>query len=254
MKKKLFSLLLIFVIFLGCKEEIEYTLSPTSVSINATDTYDLKVLPASDNWTFNTDNKWIATVSTQGVITANRVGTTNIVVKNSDNNYLAKCKVTVLPNYSMYKDPYLTFGVSKSTVKSYEKRSLYSENTDNLIFNGENATLTNLVYSFESSKLTGVGSLVPTTYSSLMGSFLAERYIYVGESDDILIFITPDYKIVIGASVASIYYWMIIYMENTEEFPIPQSATMQIDNLLLNKLGTRASLLINKEFKNIKVQ
>lgn len=251
MKKKLFSLLSILIIFLGCKEEVEYTLSPTSVSINAADTYNLEVSPASDSWTFETENKWITTVTSKGIITADRVGSTNIVVKNTDNNYVAKCRVTVLPNYSMYKDPYLTLGVSKSTVKSFEKRALYSEATDNLIYNGENATLTNLIYLFENTKLRSIGCIVPTSYSSLMGSFLAERYVYLGESDDILIFVTPDFKIAIGASVVSIYSWMIIYMENSETL---QTANVQMDNLLINKLGSKASLLLNNTFKNIEIK
>ena len=41
-----------------------------------------------------------------------------------DKGNSAICKVTVIPEYEMYREPYLDFGRPGSDIRSYEKRQI----------------------------------------------------------------------------------------------------------------------------------
>lgn len=237
----LFAIMAISMVALtGCQEE--YSVNTKSVSISSDGSYSLVVTPSDNGWTFESNNDLIASVSSTGLITANYVGNTSIVIKNAANNFTATCSVTVTPKYTMYREPYLNFGATKSNVKAYETRSLYKEETGSLTFLGENSLITSAIYLFENSKLVCSGAQIPTSYASLLGSFCGERYVYLYTSEDnIITMISPDYKMIVGIEVVDIYDIYVVYFKNTY---ITQSADLSINAFELNEIASK--------FKSIK--
>lgn len=237
MKKTLhlFSIIAISMIALtGCQEE--YSVNTKSVSISSDGSYSLVVSPNDNGWTFESNNDLIASVSSTGLITANYVGNTSIVIKNAANNFTATCSVTVTPKYTMYREPYLNFGAAKSNVKAYETRSLYGEDTGGLVYLGENSFITLMIYLFENETYTTGGATVPTVYASLVGSFCAERYVYLATEDNMIMLVTPDYKTLVGVEVYSTSYIYVLYFKNTF---ITRSADLNLNSIELNEIASK---------------
>ena len=239
MKKTYFILFsLLIVILCGCSKDEEdvYSVNVKATSIEASETFALVVSPNVEGWTFKSDNDLIASVSSNGLIKANYVGETNITVINAKKGFTSNCKVTVTPKYLMYRDPCLDFGATKATVKAYEKRTFDSETSTTLFYLGENSTLEVVMYMFENSVFTGASTLVPIAYSSLLSEYCAERYLYLGTSDDIIMMISPDYKTAVGLTVYSTSYLMTIYIKNTT---LTRSANTDLKSIDLKSLVLR---------------
>jgi hypothetical protein len=236
----IFALLISLVCFLSCsKDEVKCSINTTLVNLRSDGTYALIVSPSGVGWTFESGNNLIASVSSTGLIKANLVGTTTITIKNEAEGFTAQCKVTVTPIYTMYRDPYLEFGASKSSVKAYENRTLLSENTTIISYTGENAFLVGVAYNFENSAYKSVYCLVPTMYASLLGSFLAERYVYLGTSDNILISISPDNKTGVGVYVYSTSLILVIYISEVNA-TTPKSAKLNLETSSFNEIALKA--------------
>ena len=128
------------------------------------------------SWT--SSNDFVASVSNNGTITANHVGTCEITA--SSGKQSAKCTINVEPIYTTYTDPLVKWGVSKSDVKAYEKRALVQEQTNNLTYKIENGAVKGLQYNFENGKLSSVMVLIDHEYNTSiateMAKFLKERY------------------------------------------------------------------------------
>lgn len=205
---------------------VPLTVNATSISLVSTKTFSLVVSPSADGCTYESENSYIASVSSDGVITAKRVGSTIVHIKNANKNFSATCEVAVTPQYNMFREPYLEFGATPTTIKVYEKRVLASETTTSLIYTGENSYLKNLLYLFENSAYTSSGCIVPTVYSSLLGSYMAERYVYLGtSSDDIMLFLSTDSKTAAALELYSTAYWIAAFYKNTTDakLSLPQS-------------------------------
>lgn len=219
MKKSLILLpLILLLVFYGCSkdEETPLSINATAASLKSSGTFSLVISPNANNCTFESDNDLIASVDSVGLITAKRLGTACITVKNAKKGFTAQCKVTVTSKYEMFKEPDLVFFSSKEAVKAYETRTLHSETNTALVYTGENSYLTDVIYIFGNSVDSCAGCFIPVSYSSLLGDFMAERYVYIGESDNILIMVTPDYKTAVAAEVYDLSSWMVIYYHNSD--------------------------------------
>ena len=225
-------------------KEVPLTINATSISLISTKTFSLVVSPNTDGCTYESENSYIASVSSNGLITAKIVGKTIIHVKNTNKNLDATCEVTVTPQYELFREPYFGFGATPATIKAYEKRVLASETTTTLMYTGENSYLTAVLYLFENSANTGSSCLVPTVYSSLLGSFIGERYVYIGTtSDDLIMYLSIDSKTSVVLGLYSIYYWMVIFVPNTTDTKL---SSPQSYSIILKKIAPIA--------KSMKVQ
>jgi hypothetical protein len=183
--KYLVAISLLFTITM-CKEHDsdELTLKKSEVSLSYGDKYQIE---AESNYsiTYLSENTFHATVSSSGMVTAGRVGETNIKV--TDENDSKKLKVKVLPVYTIYETPYLEFGVTKSQVIS-KLGSDYqtTENSTSIFYLGSDVYVDLIMYSFDNAgKLDMVGvAVVGTISTTLLENFLNERYYYVGEYED----------------------------------------------------------------------
>jgi hypothetical protein len=174
------SALVIIFSAAGCKKEVVLSLNTTEITLKRNETFNLVVSPDASGCTFRSGNDNIAEVYSSGLVEAKLVGETTITVTNTDKGYYAFCKVTVTPEYTIYREPYLVFGRSKSDIKTYEKRQIADETDSTILYTGENSSLDSILYSFENSAYTSSTCTVPSSQSSLLLSYLVERYVYIG--------------------------------------------------------------------------
>jgi hypothetical protein len=180
------SLLIILSSIAGCskkKEEVLLSLNTNEITLKPNQTFNLVVSPDASGCVFRSENDTIAEVYSSGEIIARKVGETNIIVTNSDKEYHESCKVTVTPEYTMYREPYLGFGTSKSNIKFYETRQIADENDSTILYNGENSFIDSLTYSLKNSAYTSCLCGIPKDQLGLLDNYLAERYIYIGYID-----------------------------------------------------------------------
>jgi hypothetical protein len=174
------SFLIIISSMAGCKKEEALSLNTSEITLKPNQTFNLVVSPDATGCVFTSGNENIAEVYSSGLIEARLVGVTNILVTNTDKGYYATCKVTVSPEYTMYREPYLSFGNHKSDIKSYELRQIADENDSTILYTGENSSIDSLIYSFKNSAYTSSLCVIPSSQSNLLSNYLVERYVYLG--------------------------------------------------------------------------
>ena len=177
------SVLLIISSMTGCKEEEVLSLNTTEITLKPDQTFNLVVSPDASGCVFKSGNDNIAEVYSSGLIEARLVGETDITVTNTDKGYYARCKVTVTPEYTMYREPYLDFGKPKSNIKSYETRQIADENDSTILYSGENQYIDSIMYSFKNQIYTSSICMIPSSQSGQLVNYLTERYVYFGTLD-----------------------------------------------------------------------
>lgn len=178
------------------------------ITIIAGSTYTIE---NGSNWT--SEEPLIAEVS-GNVITAKIVGQTTI--RNDKYSFT----VTITPRYNLYKDPYLVWGASMSSVKSYMNGfTLAVNDSESLMYDGKGGAEV-YMYLFENNKLTSSAVLVDAEkYNERLAEFLFERYIFVNADDEefIVTFINVEknmavsvqYTIINGSIFAMVMYFPV---------------------------------------------
>ena len=211
--KRLLLLALIITLFVRCKKEdaIKYTLNKDEVTSIAGGSFQLSITGATTEiFTYSSDNSLIASIDANGLIKGKRVGETTIKV--SGNNFNGVCKVSISPLYNTFKEPITSFGISKSAVKAKETRTLVNEIDGALLFNGGTQEKY-VMYVFENDKLTTSTIIISSSYSSVLGSYLAERYVIVSLSP--VLGYSTDNKFAVGTDLQSNLDWWVMYFPYT---------------------------------------
>jgi len=185
------------------------------VTLNAGETY---TIPSGSSVTWTSANEYIATVE-NGVVTAKRVG--DVRITSSKGSFT----VTVNPTVTLYREPLLEWGATKSRVKSYMSGyELYKEEDDALYYNGKNNEMYQC-YDFEDSRLNIDMIIVPlaSVSSEKMATYLSERYLYMGttteESVTAYVFYTLDKKtgiVLTAGKYNDSAMWLIGYTKITD--------------------------------------
>ena len=165
------------LVFAGCSkdDEKQLTLSNDKVSLNAEETE--KITASSTDVTWESENTFVAKVSSSGLITGNHVGKTTVTATSAKEG-IAKCAVEVTPKFHTYTEPVLEFGATMASIKSKESRTLSNETSDGLTYKDpNNKKINGLAYLFEKGKMTSVGVFVKNAYAVEAVDFLAERYL-----------------------------------------------------------------------------
>lgn len=143
---------------------------------------------SASSW--NSSNDFIASVESDGTITANHVGKCEITA--SAGRQSAKCTIDVEPIYTTYTDPLIKWGASKADVKAYEKRNLQKEDDKALYYTIDKGAVKGLSYNFEDGKLKAVLVVIDHEYNTSiateMAAFLKERYRVISVSSKVSYF------------------------------------------------------------------
>lgn len=221
MKRFMFAVMAIATIaFAGCEKGEDAKSNVIQLtSSDQTMYYDdeFQINATSDTpITYTSENEYHAEVSASGLVTAGRVGETNIVLTNGEDT--KKVKITVRPQSNLYPEPDLTFGMSRSAVKAKLGTPDLDEGTGIAYNNYASATPILMCLFDEADNLKSYVVLVKTAYSGELGTFLAERYVpfdIYGENYAIACVNGLDRETITMAVAADLYnlsYWMVMYM------------------------------------------
>ena len=167
-------MLVVFVsglVFTGCSEENEEpaSITPSSVSLYVGDKAYLTYIGGKCTWTSETP--FIASVTNEGKVTGNKVGST--IIKANE----LSCKVTVKGRYNTYKEPCVKWGSSIDYVDFFMDGYLLEKNysdRDGLIYIGS-GKVKHYIYLFDNDKLQSSTVMISTDYSEEVAGFLSER-------------------------------------------------------------------------------
>lgn len=214
MKNKFLLFAFIVLMVVSCKKDDpkpSYSLSKNELTLFKDGTNQLEITGATTEvFTYTSKNDLIASVDEKGMITGERVGETSINV--SCNGYIDSCIVSIMPKYRTFEEPITSFGISKSEVKAKETRKLYTEGEDIIIYEG--SILEEYVsYFFDDGKLTVSAVILDSKYSSVLGGYLAERYLMASVSP--IFGYSVDNKFMVGATLEDVQNslsWWVAYV------------------------------------------
>lgn len=204
--KKVFLFLLPVLVFSCTEKEQFITLTDTHVTIFYDGSKQLSVNYSTDElksnvYNYTTSDSTVVKVSQSGLVSGVSIGSAIVKITSKDGKYTDECSFTVSPKSTLYKEPYVVFGSSISTVKSNESRTIYSETATSIIYTDTDIDVRNVMYLFENAKSTS--ALVTLTQTSAISAevttFLKERYQYLGVSNGVYYF--KDRKTGIAAAL-----------------------------------------------------
>lgn len=216
MKKLLLFLFTPLMFACGGDGKESISLSESETTLKYQGTYQINAT-SENSISYTSEDEYHATVSSSGLVKANKVGETNILV--SDGNSTRKFKVTVSPQSSLYDEPLTDWSLTKSQVIS-KLGTPASQADSSCIYQPSNSAISYIMYLFtKAGKIKSVGVVIQTAYTSELATFLTERYTYAGQSNDTFLYYnqstTAKATTIIGLSLYSTSYWFAIYIPNT---------------------------------------
>ncbi len=202
---------------LSCEKEHEnlITIGESEKELNFGDKYQIDATSPLA-LTYTSEDEYHAIVDEDGLVTATFVGETNIFVSNSEDT--KKVRIIVESEYNLYDDPDFEFGINRSALIS--KYGTPDNSSESIIaYYDYSYASPMLLYMFDDNdKLEGVSVVVETLYSSILGSFLVERYFPVDVEE--LLFMNAltidDATMAVCAELYNTTYWMVIYIPTTD--------------------------------------
>lgn len=174
--KRITLLLIAIATLVGCKKDEEFTISHESLSLSRNEAVQLNASMTAEYKSLDTN---IAHVSASGLITGNRIGSTDVIATAGGKTLY--CRVTVSPRSTLYREPLFQVASSRADIKNYETRQLEFENAQSLIYSGENNNVDGVIYlvgiSYDGADVLLTGF---SAYSEAF-DFLDERYPPIGE-------------------------------------------------------------------------
>lgn len=201
----------------GCTEKEEKTLevNPSSIIVYSEGTQQLTT--NVDDASFITKDDYYATVSTTGLVTGERVGSTEIIVKSSIGSY--EVPIKILNKYSLYPDVDRLIGKNISDMVNLFGSDYKTSTTSSgaMMYGYANPTryVELIAFTMNGSTIKSVGVVVPTSYTSMLTKYLLERYMVAGMQNDMYFFLNHDENVMIGLEVYSSQYLMVIYVDAT---------------------------------------
>lgn len=201
----------------SCTKENTKTLevTPNSIAVYSDGTKQLTT--NVDDASFSSNDDYYATVTSSGLVTGERVGETEIIVKSSAGT--VKVPITILNKYSLYPDVDGLIGKSTTSMTRLfgSNFKLSTSSSGDLMYGYTNPTnyVDGIVFSVNGSKINSIGVIVSTSYTSMLTKHLLERYMVAGMQNDMYFFLNHDENVIIGFEVYSYQYLMVIYMERT---------------------------------------
>lgn len=241
------SLMLTAFAFVSCgsDEEDEPSYSYSNQTLKVGQTYSIP--GGGTGWA--SDNELIASVS-NGIVTAELVGETYI--RNGSKSF----KVTVTPKYNTFKEPYMKFGASMSSVKSFMNGyTLNQEKSEALLYDGKFPVMYYL-YTFKNGGMYLSSAILKASSVDTddMVAFLHERYVFVTMDEDEYYFayLSPDKKMMVILQLDTLnsqVVYEVIYGEFTSSSAPIQ--TMRMMGKQIEPSSTSANINLKAEYSHL---
>lgn len=195
--KKVFLFLTVImsvVTLSSCDPDDEVDIPDQTLKVGETFT-----IPHDGSWT--STNNYIAEVN-GNVVNAVRVGEVKIKKKKSS------FRLTVNPNITLFKDPYLKFGSDSASVDwAMRDFVLIAFMDDGTLYYADATTHVIYSYAFENAKLKLSVVLVPESNASeqQMNQYLNERYVFAVEADGTKGYLSPNGDLLVSYSHQEIF-------------------------------------------------
>lgn len=182
------------------KDENDIKLSKTEYVLNYEDEVQIEAT-SKLNISYSTESKYVADVSASGLITAGRIGKTNILLANGEDSKVVS--VTVEPKYDLFPEPIykIKFGASTQDVKSAFGNPDH-ENSTGIMYEDYYKSYSYL-FLIENQKVKSMAVVIPTLKLPVnLANFLGERYqivaldgydaAFLNEKKDMAVMISPS--------------------------------------------------------------
>jgi hypothetical protein len=194
--------------------------------------------------TYTVEDEFHAEVSETGLVTAGRIGETDIILSNGEDT--KKIHVTVRPKYSerLYPEPNVKLGDTKSSILA---KFGYPDDEDEefrqILYYAYDVSAPVLIFSFDESDMLDNYRIIMTQLrSSDFMFFFSERYLAVSEKDGTFLFINSTKPstatLAIECKPYSESYWQVTYSNallNSVESPIDANKFAKLlKNRMLN--------------------
>lgn len=220
-EKQLLTLLVPVLLIISCSKKDDKpstTIDQDKVSLNYDQSHQFKLSEGSTavdaaKATWTSSDLSVGTINAAGLFKASKIG--NTTIKAVINGATISSEVTVIPYSELCVEPVAEFGISMAAVKSREKRAFLEQSATSLLYKGENAKLSNVIYSFQPSGLESSILLLSPTNAVVEESakFFAERYPFAGESDGIFFF--EDLKTTVGVGYLEELGFVAVYFPSS---------------------------------------
>ena len=238
MKKSVLLMFAVLAMVLsGCssdnEEDNSIVLDSKEVSIYSGNKFQIEA-KSEKSISYQSDDEYHARVSVSGLITANKVGKTNIVLTNG---YESKTvEVTVKGKSNLYPEPYLKWGTTRDDlIKLLGQPDSETEKT--IAYTNYSTSVPAILYAFDGNNtLNAVILAVKSLFSSELATYLGERYIpYTSEKNSIYYingYTDDTVTMGIQTSLNNINYWTVLYFPVDLNSKTTQSKTIELDRIV----------------------
>jgi len=204
-------------------------LSESATTLHKGETY--QILAESESpITFFSEDEYHAMVSDSGLVTANFVGNTIILLQSESDS--VTFDVTVAPVSELYPEPDIEIGESKeSVIEKLGQPGLEEDGSIGYENYSENAFLLAVMFD-EYDLVSNYGLILDESVEEELDTFLSERYMFANEEDGIKIYMNALTPEDVTLFVASEFnedeeYVMVLYMGNDNGGDEVKAATIK---------------------------
>lgn len=209
----------------------EMVISPSCVKLHYEDMQNLSVTGNISTINWSTENNFVASIN-EGVITAEHVGSTNVVAETEYQK--AVCKVIVEPEYFTYMEPLIDWNLTKEQILEQKGTPDATQPTSVAYIQNADKGIIEMYIFDENDKLIQTGVMLKIcAENSDVSSFLLERYELAVKSGSTYGFINAmsvdEADLLIGFTVSD--YILVYYTPYNNASQMPKrSAELNISN------------------------
>ena len=235
--------------FVGCQEWIDFpdpepdpepdpdptveaviTLAETSATLHSGETYQIQA-ECENPITYTSENEYHASVSEEGEVTANFVGSTTIMLESETDS--VTFEVTVEPMSNLYPEPEIEIGATKEAIiEQFGQPAVEDEGILGYYNYSENAMMLMVMFD-ESEVVTDYALVLDPSFEDELDTFLGERYLFVQEEEGVKIYINAltieETSLIVGSQTYEDQFLMAIYSGYTDE---PEEKTVSFMAIL----------------------
>ncbi len=183
--------------------EAVITLEETSATLHYGETYQINA-ECEFPITYTSENEFFASVSDEGLVTANHVGTTMITLEAEADSQTFE--VTIEPLSDLYPEPEIEIGQTKEDVIArYGEPDAVVDDAIGYRSYSDNATM--MMVMFDENGLVELYAVIFELYfEEELETFLTERYLFVQEEENVKMYINAlnveEATMIVGSEVA----------------------------------------------------
>ena len=199
-------------------EEALITLETTEATLHSGETFQI-VAECEYPITYTSDNEYFATVSEDGLVTANFVGNTTITLESESDTQTFE--VTIEPVSNLYPEPEIEIGATKEAIiEQFGNPDIDEEETLGF-YNYDENTMMLMVLFDEDGLVYAYAVILDVSVEEELDTFLGERYLFVQEQEGVKIYINgltlEETSMIVGSQVLEDQFLMAIYEGYTND-------------------------------------